>query len=122
MKNAVKYNKLFEFWKADQISDGQGGTYPSYTMVFADYANIIAKTEKRGLQQGQLVLVGYFYISIRFRQNINIDKTMLIKSANQNYTIHSIINDQDKEYQLVCTTSDNNTEVFQFENPYENYK
>ncbi|RAJ24994.1 phage head closure protein [Pedobacter cryoconitis] len=122
MKNAVKYNKLIKFWKADQISDGQGGTYPSYTFLFTDNANIIAKTEKRGLQQGQLVLVGYFHISIRFRQDIDIDKSMLIKSGNQYYTIHSIINDQDREYQLVCTTSDNNKEVFMIENPYENFK
>lgn len=119
MKTSAKYNKSIEFWKADLVSDGMGGSYPSYVRVFADYANIIPKHEKRGLQEGQLVLVGYFDISIRFNHSILLDKSIIIKHSNDFYTIHSIINNQDKEYLITCTQSDPISEIFENENPYE---
>ena len=118
MKTSAKYNKQIEFWIDDQLPDGIGGTYASYRLVFADYANIIPKTEKRGLQEGQLVLVGYYDISIRFRSGVDIDKSTIVKHDNDFYTIQSIINYQDKEYQLVCTSIGKIQEIFEISNPY----
>jgi hypothetical protein len=118
MKSAAKYNKPIEFWISTNPSDGIGGTYPTYQLVFADYASLIPKTEKRGTQEGQLVLAGYFEISMRFRPGVLISKSAIIKHNNDFYSIQSIVNDRDREYQLICISNDGIQEIFENSNPY----
>ncbi|RZK73161.1 MAG: hypothetical protein EOO92_18935, partial [Pedobacter sp.] len=124
MKNAYKYNQLVEFWITRATPDLSGGSYISYELDFEDFASIITKDEKRVLQESQIVLDGYYEIYLRFRPDISIDKKHNIKLKGKNLTIHSIVNmnELDREYKLICTESDNNTEVFEGENPYENYE
>jgi hypothetical protein len=124
MKNARKYCQLVEFWKSDQVSDGQGGTYSKYQLDFADFALVITKAEAKTIAQGQLILEGFFEIYLRFRSDVMINKSHLIKVKNLNLTIHSIenVNELDKEIKLIASESDNSTEVFPMENPYENYQ
>jgi hypothetical protein len=118
MKTASRYNKPIECWISQNISDGYGGTYASYSLVFADYASIVPKQEKRGSEQGQLVLTGYFDVSLRFRRDVMISKSTIIKHDNDFYTIQSIVNDRDKEFQLVCVSNDQLQEIFEYNNPY----
>lgn len=120
MKTSAKYNKPIEFWIAESLTDAYLDIKTFYKMVFADYASMVAKTEKRGTQEGQLVLVGYFDIALRFRSGVTIDKSMIVKHEDDFYTIQSIVNDRDKEYQLVCTANDKIQEIFEYSNPYEN--
>lgn len=121
MKNANKYKDLIEFWKEAKIPDGSGGWYPKYLLDFDDYAMVVTKDEKRTIQETQVVLEGYFEIYLRFRPDVDIKKTHNIKFNNSSLTIHSIVNECNKEFKLICTESDNNIEVFENENPYENY-
>lgn len=123
MKSANKYNTLIEFWETTSTPDGAGGSYSSYILYFQDYAFIITKDEQRTLREGQIILDGYFEIYLRYRNDKAISKTHNIKLKNKNLTIHSIVNvgEQDKEYKLIASESDNNTEVFDGLNPYENY-
>lgn len=124
MKNAYKYNQLIEFWSLVTVGDGTGGTYPKYTLDFEDYAFIVTKDEKRTLQESQIILDGYYEVYLRFRPDISINKKHNIKLKGKDLTIHSIVNvnELDKEYKLICTESDNNTQVFEGVNPYENYQ
>jgi hypothetical protein len=124
MKNAKKYSHALEFWKSESVSNGQGGTYSKYELDFADYACIVTKDETKTLQEGQLILEGFYEVYLRFRSDITITKSHLIKFKNMNLTVHSIVNvnELDKEIKLIASESDNNTEVFQSENPYENYQ
>jgi hypothetical protein len=118
MKTAARYNKPIEFWISSNVSDGYGGTNPFYTLLFSDYASLIPKTEKRGTQEGQLVLAGYFEISMRFRPGVLISKSTIIKHNNDFYSIQSIVNDRDREYQLICISNDGIQEIFENSNPY----
>lgn len=124
MKNAKKYSQLVEFWINSNIPDGYGGSTASFNLDFLDYGYIITKDETRTLQEGQLVLEGLIQIYIRYRSDISITKSHLIKLKNKSFTIHSIINvdELNKEIKLIASESDNNTEVFENENPYENYQ
>jgi|GEM_PF-1011916 len=124
MKNANKYNQLVEFWITRATPDQAGGSYISYELDFDDFASVITKDEKRMLQESQIVLDGYFEIYLRFRPDVSIAKKHNIKLKDKNLTIHSIVNvnEMDREFKLICTESDNNTEVFEGENPYENYE
>lgn len=124
MKNAKKYSHAVEFWKSESVSNGQGGSYSSYLLDFADYAYIITKDETKTLAEGQLILEGFYEIYLRFRSDIMITKSHLIKFNGKHLTIHSIVNvnELNKEFKLIASESDNSTEVFQEENPYENYQ
>ncbi|MBE9598751.1 hypothetical protein [Pedobacter sp. MC2016-24] len=123
MRSAVKYSQLIEFWKVNKVSNGQGGSYSSYTLDFADYAYVVTKDESKTLQEGQLILEGFYEIYLRYRLDISILKSHQIKLKSKNLTIHSIVNvdELNKEYKLIASESDNNTEVFINGNPYENY-
>ncbi|RYY00551.1 hypothetical protein EON78_00840, partial [bacterium] len=79
MKSAHKYNTLIEFWEVINTPDGFGGSHPAYGLNFSDYAYIITKDEQRTLQEGQLVLDGYFEIYLRYRNDKVISKTNNIK-------------------------------------------
>ncbi|MEJ5962811.1 phage head completion protein [Pedobacter immunditicola] len=122
MKNAKKYNQLIEFWSTNQVSNGQGGTYVHYMLDFADYAHIITKDETRTLQEGQLILEGYFEVYLRYRSDISIAKSHNIKMKGKNLTIHSIVNidELNKEFKLIASESDNSTDIP--EDPYQNYQ
>jgi len=124
MKNAKKYNQLIEFWSTNQVSNGQGGTYVHYTLDFSDYAHIITKDETRTLQEGQLILEGYYEIYLRFRSDISILKSHNIKMKGKNLTIHSIINidELNKEFKLIASESDNSTNVPEEIDPYQDYQ
>ena len=125
MRNAKKYNQLVEFWSADNISNGQGGTYVKYLLAFGDYAYIKTKDETRTLQENQLILEGYFEIYLRYRSDISILKSQNIKMNGKNLTIHSIVNvnELNKEIKLIASESDNNIEIFHNEeDPYQNYQ
>lgn len=124
MKSANKYNQLIQFWMPSTAGDGAGGTYPKYNLDFEDYALIITKDEKRTLQESQIILDGYFEIYLRYRSDIQISKKHNIKMKGKDLNIHSIVNvdELDRELKLICTESDNNTEVFDGENAYENYQ
>lgn len=124
MRNAKKYSQLIEFWKENKVSNGQGGTHVSYTLDFADYACVVTKDETRTLQEGQLILEGFYEIYLRFRSDVSILKSHQIKLKEKSLTIHSIINvdELNKEIKLIASESDNNIEVFEQENPYENYQ
>ena len=124
MKNAKKYNQLIEFWIANNISNGQGGFYSSYTLDFVDYAHVKTKDETRTLQENQLILEGYYEVYLRFRDDVNITKSHNIKMKGKDLTIHSIVNidELNKEIKLICSESDNNTIVPEGENPFENYQ
>jgi len=124
MKNANRYNQLIQFWSVSTIGDGAGGTLPRYSLDFEDYASVITKDEKRTLQESQIILDGYFEIYLRYRSDISISKKHNIKMRGKDLTIHSIVNvnELDREFKLICTESDNNTELFEGENPYENYQ
>jgi len=124
MKNAKKYNQLIEFWSTNQVSNGQGGSYVHYTLDFADYAHIITKDESRSLQEGQLILEGYYEIYLRFRSDISILKSHNIKMKGKNLTIHSIVNidELNKEFKLISSESDNNTDVPEEIDPYQDYQ
>lgn len=124
MRSAIKYNQILEFWKSNKVSNGQGGSHASHVLDFADYGYIITKDETRTLQEGQIILEGFFEIYMRHRSDVSISKSHLIRFKDKNITIHSIINvnELNKEYKLIASESDNNTEVFQNENPYENYQ
>jgi len=118
MKTASRYNKTIEFWIESLVPDGIAGTYVSYALLATDYASIIPKQEKRGLQEGQLILAGYFDISFRFRRDISLGKKVILKHENDFYVIQSVINDRNKEYQLICIATDHNQEIFELSNPY----
>jgi SPP1 family predicted phage head-tail adaptor len=124
MKNANKYNQLIKFWIPSTVGDGSGGTYPKYSLDFEDYALVITKDEKRTLQESQIILDGYYEVYLRYRSDIPISKKHNIKMKGKDLTIHSIvnINELDKEFKLICTESDNHTEVYENDNPYENYQ
>ena len=123
MKNAYKYNQLVSFWNVIISADGYGGTYPKYQVAFDDYAAIVTKSEKRTLQESQIILDGYIEVFMRYRFDISITKNQNVKLKGKNYTIHSIenVNELDREFKLLCSESDENTELFEGENPYENY-
>lgn len=124
MKNAKKYGHAVEFWKSESTPNGQGGSNSKYELDFADFAYIITKDETKTLAEGQLILEGFYEIYLRFRSDIMITKSHLIKLKNMNLTVHSIVNvdELDKEIKLIASESDNSIEVFQQENPYENYQ
>jgi SPP1 family predicted phage head-tail adaptor len=123
MKAANKYNTLIEFWSVTNTPDGSGGSYSSYILDFQDYAYIITRDEQRTLQEGQIILNGFFEIYLRFRNDKIISKTHNIKFKGKSLTIHSIVNvgEQNKELKIVASESDNNTLAFENVNPYENY-
>lgn len=123
MKNAFKYNHLVEFWSVVTTPDGYGGSYPKYLMEFDEFAAVVTKSEKRTLQESQIILDGYIEVYMRYRNDISITKKQNVKLCGKNYTIHSIenVNQLDKEFKLLCSESDNTTELFEGENPYENY-
>ncbi|SDJ95921.1 hypothetical protein SAMN04487898_105154 [Pedobacter sp. ok626] len=123
MKNAKKYSQLIEFWKENKVPNGQGGSFATYMLDFPDYAHIVTKDETKTLQEGQLILEGFYEIYLRYRFDISILKSHQIKLKGRNLTIHSIVNvdELNKEYKLIASESDNNIEVFENENPYENY-
>ena len=120
MKNAKKYNELVEFWSTVKTSNGQGGTYVKYTLDFSYYANVKIENETRNLQEGQLILEGYYEIYLRFRNDISISKSHNIKMKGKNLTIHSIINvdELNKEFKLIASESNNSTDVPVNDNPY----
>ncbi|WP_316817289.1 head-tail adaptor protein [Pedobacter nyackensis] len=124
MKNAKKYSQLIQFWKENNVSNGQGGSYGSYELDFEDYACVVTKDETKTNQQGQIVLEGLFEIYLRYRSDMSILKSHQIKLKDKSLTIHSIINvdELNKEIKLIASESDNNIEVFKNENPYENYQ
>lgn len=123
MKNAKKYCQLIEFWKPNKVSNGQGGSYTNYVLDFSDYACIITKDETKTLQEGQIILEGFYEIYIRYRSDVSILKSHIIKFKNKSLMIHSIINvdELNKEIKLISSESEN-IEVFENENPYENYQ
>ncbi len=123
MRSAKKYSQLIEFWKADKVSNGQGGSNAIHELDFSDYGCVVTKDETRTLQEGQLVLEGLIEIYLRYRSDISITKSHLIKLKYKSLTIHSIINvdELNKEIKLIASESEN-IEVFQNENPYENYQ
>lgn len=123
MKNAKKYSQLIEFRKENKVSNGQGGSYATYMLDFEDYACVVTKDETRTTQDGQLILEGFYEIYLRYRSDVSILKSHYIKLKGKNLTIHSIINvdELNKEIKLIASESDNSTEVFMTENPYENY-
>lgn len=124
MRSAIKYNQLIEFWKANKVGNNQGGSYGFHELDFSDYGYVITKDENRTLQEGQIILEGFHEIYLRYRSDISITKSHIIKLKNKSLTIHSIINvdELNKEYKLIASESDNNTEVFENQNPYENYQ
>jgi len=123
MRSAVKYIQILEFWKSNKVSNGQGGFNAIHELDFSDYGCIISKDETRTLQEGQIILEGFFEIYLRYRSDVSISKSHLIKLKNKSLTIHSIINvdEMNKEIKLIASESEN-IEVFQNENPYENYQ
>jgi Phage head-tail joining protein. len=123
MRSAVKYNQILEFWKSNKVSNGQGGSYGSHDLDFTDYGYVITKDETRTLQEGQLILEGFYEIYLRFRSDISITKSHIIKLKNKSLTIHSIVNvdELNREIKLIASESEN-IEIFQNENPYENYQ
>jgi len=58
---------------------------------------------------------------MRYRADISILKSQNIKLKDKNLTIHSIVNvnELDREFKLICTESDNSTEIFEVEEPSE---
>lgn len=124
MRSAIKYNQLIEFWKANKVSNGQGGSNSTHELDFSDYGCVFTKDETRTLQEGQLVLEGLIEIYLRYRSDILITKGHLIRFKGRNLTIQSIINvnELNEEIKLIASESDNNIEVFENQNPYENYQ
>lgn len=124
MRNARKYNQVVEFWSSNKVSNGQGGSFVNYQLDFHDYAMVITKDETKTLQEGQLILEGFYEIYLRYRSDVLISKSHNIKLNGRNLAIHSVvnINELNKEIKLICSESDNNIEVYENEqDPYENY-
>lgn len=116
MKNARKYNQLIEFWLKDN---------GAYLLDFSDYAHVITKDETRTLQEGQIILEGFYELYLRYRFDVNIAKSHSIRMNDKTLTIHSIVNvnEANKQIKLIASESDNTIiEDFNQENPYENYQ
>lgn len=115
MKNARKYNHLIEFWIKDN---------GVYLIDYSDYAHVKTEDEIRTLQEGQVILEGFYELYMRYRSDVEITKSHTIKLGTKTLTIHSIINvdELNKEIKLIASESDNAIEIFDNENPYENYQ
>jgi hypothetical protein len=115
MKNARKYSQLVEFWIKDN---------GVYSLDFSDYASVKTKDETRTLQENQIILEGFYELYLRYRSDVEITKSHTIKLGTKTLTIHSIINvdELNKEIKLIASESDNAIEIFDNENPYENYQ
>jgi SPP1 family predicted phage head-tail adaptor len=89
-------SKRVKVIQINRVLDGAGGSTPSETEILETWASIIPVRGQRGFQYNKIIQATWFDVVLRYREDINITKDLILDYNGKELILHSVINKDER--------------------------
>lgn len=91
-----KLRKRLSVKELSTVPDGAGGTEPTWTEVLSTWGSIKPMKGRRLMEYGQIVQGTPYDITLRYREDLTINKDFKIDFDGKEVILHSVINKDER--------------------------